>query len=194
MKKQRFLLILTAAFFAAIPCFAVTSLYAGTLEEPCTLFTRDDAISLFNEEDVSEGVARVSTAPAGKICKYTFKHDGGVFGLTFRVCTTEEISGEGIFGSAADVFTRQENARKANEEAMKKYREVDGIGEGAFWDGTSLWVLDQDVLFIIKLNSVMEGSFSSREDLDAAVEEQNLTLSLEVAETLLSRLGGEGQI
>ena len=60
--------------------------------------------------------------------------------------------------------------------------------DGAFWEGTSLWVLEGDVLLIFKVNSVLEGSFESREALDEAKEAQNLELSLKAAETVLSRL------
>ena len=102
--------------------------------------------------------------------------------------TSGAIRDEGIFDSAKDVFERQIRARKANEETLKKFGEIEELGDGAFWEGTSLWVLKGDVLLIIKVNSPLEGSFKNREALDVAHEEQNLPLSIEVAETVLPRL------
>lgn len=154
---------------------------------PCELYSRADAKALFNE-DVSDGVTRETVAPAGNSCRYTFSKNGSVFGVTVRVSTTGDISDEGIFDSARDVFERQVRARKANEEAAKKYKEIEELGDGAFWEGISLWVLKGDALLIIKVNSPLEGSFKNREALDAAIEEKDLALSLSVAETVLPRL------
>ena len=58
---------------------------------------------------------------------------------------------------------------------------------GAFWEGTSLYVLKGDILVMVTVHSVLEGSFSNWEAMDAAHEKQNLTLSRKVAETVLSR-------
>ncbi len=41
---------------------------------------------------------------------------------------------------------------------------------------------------MVTVHSVLEGSFTNREAMDAAREEQNLTLSRKVTETVLSRL------
>ena len=153
----------------------------------CELFTQSDAKALFNE-DVSDGVSRETVSPAGNSCRYTFSKNGDIFGVTLRLSTSDAIREEGIFDSAKDVFERQVSARKANEEALNKFKEIEELGEGAFWEGTALWVLQGDVLLIIKVNSALEGSFSNREALDAAREERNLSLSLEVAETVLPRL------
>ena len=102
--------------------------------------------------------------------------------------TSEAISEEGIFDSAKDVFERQVSARKANEKALKKFREIEELGDGAFWEGSSLWVLNNDVLLIVKVNSLLKGSFKDKEALDAAQEKQNFALSLVVAEIVLPRL------
>lgn len=102
--------------------------------------------------------------------------------------TTRAILKEGIYDSAEDVFQRQIKARKNSAYAAKTFKELQGLGAGAFWEGTSLYVLKGNILVIITVRSVLEGSFSNREAMDAAHEEQNLALSLKVADTVLSRL------
>lgn len=179
--------LILVAFFASISVIPARSILAADNTCSCELFTQGDAKALFNE-DVSDGVTRETVSPAGNSCRYTFSKDADVFGVTLRLSTSETISEEGIFDSAKDVFERQVSARKANEEALKKFKEIEELGDGAFWEGTSLWVLKGDVLLIIKVSSALEGSFSNREALDAALEERNLSLSLEVAETVLPRL------
>lgn len=164
------------------------SLLSGEeLLSPCKLITRQDVENLF-KETFSDGVIRESVTPAGKSCRYTYRENENVYGVTLRVSTTEAIEGEGIFDSAKDVFDRQVRTRKAHEEASKSFREIENPGDGAFWEGTSLWVLNEDVLLIVKVNSALKGSFKNMEALDAAQEEQDLALSLKVAETVLARL------
>ncbi len=188
MKKRVLAITLISAIMAtSVLAFTVSFARAEVVPIPCELYTQADAHALFNE-DVSDGVARETVAPAGNSCRYTFKKNGSIFGVTVRVSTTVEIAGEGIFDSAKDVFERQVKARMASEEAVKKFKDIKGIGDGAFWEGTSLWVLKEDVLLIIKVNSPLEGSFKNREVLDAAQEEQDLALSLKVSETVLPKL------
>jgi len=154
---------------------------------PCDLFTQADAEALF-AVTVPEGVTRDAMTPAGKSCRYTFEKEGASYGLTLKICTTRAIAEEGIFDSASDVFERQVKARQGNAEAAKKFKKIEAFGEVALWEGTALWVLDGDVLLIITVRSPLDGSFESREAMDAAQEAKNLSLSLEVAETALSRL------
>jgi len=155
---------------------------------PCGLFTKPDAESLLGTP-VQDGVFRTSTSPAGGSCRYSCNRDGNTYGVTIRLATTEAIQDEGIYDSAKDVFDRQIRARKASGEASKKYREIENLGDGAFWDGTSLWMLFEDSLVIIKVNSFLPGSFSGQDQMNTAREEQDLSLSLKAAETILSRLG-----
>ena len=154
---------------------------------PCDLLTRTDAEALFGE-DVSEGVLRDAMSPAGQSCRYSFQRGMDVFGITIRMGTDEAIAEEGIYDSAKDVFDRQVKSRKNSENASGTYREIENLGDGAFWEGTSLWVLREDLLLILKVNSVLEGAFDSRDALDQAQEEQNLEISLKAAETVLSKL------
>jgi len=102
--------------------------------------------------------------------------------------TTPAIRGEGIFESAKDVFSRQVKARKSHEYASKKFHEVQGLGDDAFWIETALWVLKGDALFVITVNSVLEGSFKNTEAMETAHSGQNLALSKQVAATMLSRM------
>jgi len=189
MKKNNiFFTMIPAMVFAVVFSVFGASARAEESPVPCKLYAQADAEALFNET-VSAGVKKTAMLPAGETCRYTFNKKGDVFGLTVKVSTTEAIREEGIHDSAEDVFHRQIEARKNGAHASKTFKEVQGLGHGAFWEGTSLYVLEEDVLLIITVRSVLEGSFNNREAMEAAHEEQNLALSLKVAETVLSRLG-----
>lgn len=172
--------LLLAAFFT-LP------VGAEPLPGPCELFTLADAEALFGEP-VGPGMTREGMSPAGQICRYTFQKGPDVYGVTLKVSTTEAIAEEGFFDSAQDVFERQVRARKGHEEASKSFMPIECLGEGAFWEGTALRVLQDDILLYVEVVSPLEGSFGSLEELDAAVQKQNLAHSIEVAETVLARL------
>ena len=104
------------------------------------------------------------------------------------MATDRSIAEEGIHDSAKDVFDRQIKTRRSHEYASKKLREFDGIGEGSFWDGSSLWALQGGNLVIVTVNSLLEGSFKSMDEMNAAKEEQNLAYSTEIMATVLKRL------
>jgi len=179
--------MIPAMVFAVVFSVFVASARAQGSPGPCELYTQADAKSLFNET-VSAGVVKTAMLPAGETCRYTFNKKGDVFGVTVKVSTTEAIREEGIHDSAEDVFHRQMTAQGKSAHASKTFKEIQGPGHGAFWEGTRLYVLNGDILVIITVRSVLEGSFNSREAMDAAHEEQNLALSRKVAETVLSRL------
>ena len=154
---------------------------------PCELYTRADAESLFNEP-VSEGISRRTSVPDGESCRYSFKKNGGSYGLTIKVSESAAIKEQGIFESAADIMGRQKKARKASEHATTTFQELPGLGDDAFWSGSDLWVRKGEILLVITVHSVLEGSFQNREAMDAAGNEQDLALSRKVAEAVLSRL------
>lgn len=186
-RLKTFFTVIPAMFFLAAFSFSLAPAWPEESLGPCELYTQADAEALFNEQ-VSYGVVRTVTLPAGETCRYTFNKKEDVFGLTVKVSTTHAIGKEGIYDSAEDVFQRQIKARKNSAHAAKTFKEVQGLGDGAFWEGISLYVLKGNILVIITVHSVLEGSFNNREAMDAAHEEQNLALSLKVAETVLSRL------
>ena len=177
-------------FFIPLSAMAVPSvapLYASEVPPPCEIFTRQDAEALFNET-IPDGKTREASLPSGIACRYTFKKGENVYGITVRLSTSDAIVEEGLHDSAKDVFERQVKARRSNEEAAKKLVEIDDLGDGAFWEGTSLWTLQGDHLVIITVHSVLEGSFGSMDEMNAAQEEQDLELSVEVVRTVLERL------
>ena len=182
---RRTMVFLIAAALAA--GFLSVPAWGAEVPGPCGLFAQADAEALFSEP-VSPGVSRETVAPAGKSCRYSFRKDGSVYGVTLRVCTTEEIAAEGIFGSAGDVFSRQIGARTRHEEASKTFLEVGVPGAEAFWEGTALWVLKGDVLFLVTVNAPLPGSFKDMNGMTAALEKQNLALARKAAEVILERL------
>lgn len=155
--------------------------------DPCGLFSQDDAEALMGLE--ATGSRRTdAVSPAGKVCAYFFKKDGGGYEARLRIASDGEISAEGIYESAADVFIRQAQTRKKHDYARSKYRELEWPEVQAFWNGSSVWALKEDLLFIISVNAPLNGSFSSQEEPTAAKEEKSLNLSLAVLETALKRL------
>lgn len=182
---RRTMVFLIAAALAA--GFLSVPAWGAEVPGPCGLFAQADAEALFSEP-VSPGVSRETVAPAGKSCRYSFRKDGSVYGVTLRVCTTEEIAAEGIFGSAGDVFSRQIGARTRHEEASKTFLEVGVPGAEAFWEGTALWVLKGEVLFLLTVHSPLAGSFKTMDEMNAAQEEQNLALARKAAGVIAGRL------
>lgn len=155
--------------------------------DPCALFTKGEAEALMGMEAAS---ARQSDAvsPAGRVCTYFFKKDGGTFDAKLRTASDGEIAAEGIYGSASDVFARQTEARKKHEYASTKYRVLEAPGAEAFWSGSSLWALKGGLLLIITANPPLGGSFASTEEANAAKEEKSLEISLKILETALEKL------
>jgi hypothetical protein len=178
--------IVSIVISSAVP-FSTASGQTTDAPRPCEIYTQSDAEALF-KESVSPGVLKKESLPAGASCRYSFKKKGGSCGVTVRVSTNETIKEEGVFASTIDVFNRQTKARASSEYASKKYRAVQGLGDDAFWSGTNLWMLKGDLLVIITVHSVLDGSFKNMEEAEKAKEEQELALSRNVAETVLSRM------
>ena len=155
--------------------------------DACGLYTKSDAEALFKEA-VSDGVSRKAMFPAGETCRYTFSKNGDNYGLKLRLAESTAIKKEGIHKSAADVMARQKQARRNNPTAAKSFQEIPNLGDDAFWNGSDLWLLKGETLIIISVNSPMKGSFQNMEALKKARAEQDLALSLKVAESIVGRL------
>lgn len=186
MKKH----VLHLGLILVFACSWLTPLPSALAEstlEACGYYTRADAEELF-KQSVSDGAARTTMFPAGESCRYSFTEKGDSYGITVRVSTSAAIREEGINDSAADVMTRQKTARKAGGHAADAFRPVPGLGDDAFWNGTDLWVLQGDDLLIIKVHSVLEGSFKDMAAARKARQEQDLALSQKAAQTVLPRL------
>ncbi len=78
--------------------------------------------------------------------------------------------------------------RKNSANAAKNFQKIPSLGDDAFWNGSDLWLLQGETLIIISVSSPLEGSFKNMEALNKARAEQDLALSLKVAETILGRL------
>jgi hypothetical protein len=159
---------------------------AGVSPDACSLYTQADAAALFGHA-VSAGLPRTTMFPAGESCRYSFTAKGDSYGITVRISTSAALEEEGINSSAADLMTRQKQARKRGH-AAKTFRPVSGLGEDAFWNGTDLWVLQGDNLLIIKVHSLLAGSFKDMAEARKAREAQDLDLSQKAAQTVLPRL------
>ncbi len=184
--RRHVLYISMSMIFAGSWLLSQTPAWAGSSPDACALYTQADAAALFGQT-VSDGIPRTTMFPAGESCRYTFTEKGDSYGITMRVSTSAAIEGEGINSSAADLMTRQKEARQAGH-AAKTFRPVAGLGDDAFWNGTDLWVLQGDNLLIIQVHSVLAGSFKDMAEARAAREEQDLELSQKAAQAVLPRL------
>ncbi|WP_164656369.1 hypothetical protein [Thiorhodococcus mannitoliphagus] len=124
----------------------------------------------------------------GQSCRYHAQYSSELRALSLKVATTESIREAGIFDSAEDVMMRQQRARKASDDASKKYLALSGLGDEAFWQGDSLYIRKGDVLLVIDADPTLPGQFESSEAMQAAKTEKSLSLSQEVAKAVLSRL------
>lgn len=140
------------------------------------------------EESVSSGVSKQTSLPAGESCRYAFQKKGGTYGLTITTSSTQAVRDEGIFDSAADAFSKTKKALMASENGLKKFMAVQALGDNAFWNGTDLWILKGDMLAIITVRSVLEGSFKNMQEAETLHAGQNLALSREVAEKILAKM------
>ena len=176
---------------AVLTFLLLFTLEAGPLfansPDPCELFPQGEAEALLGMEAAS---VRQSDAvsPAGRLCTYFFKKDGGTFDAKLRTASDDEIAAEGIYESAADAFTRQVEARKKHEYASAKYRELETPGAEAFWNGVSVWALKDGLLLIITVNPPLGGTFASMDEATAAKEEKSLDFSLKILESALGKL------
>ena len=155
--------------------------------DACLLFTDADASALF-QETVSPGVARAAITPAGNSCRYFYDKNGDAFGMSLTYCTDASIAQEGIFDSVADVMMRQLRARQNSAHASTLLIVMPGLGDEAFWDGTSLWMRKGGHLVIIKPSPHLASSFASMEAADAAKAERSRELAVQAAEIILPRL------
>jgi len=183
----RILLAVVALLLGAWAVGTSARLEAGESPGPCELFTRQDAEALLKETITEERVLE-SNLPAGVTCRYAYRKEGSSYDIRVKLATDRSIAEEGIHDSAKDVFDRQVVTRRSHEYASKRLREFEGIGEGSFWDGSSLWALKGTRLVIVTVNSRLEGSFKDMEEMNTAKEEQNLSYSMEIMATVLERL------
>lgn len=183
MSESRISISVTAFVLLAL------SLAAGAAEPTgaCGIYTQADASQLF-QVTVSAGISKPAMLPAGESCRYRFDQNGDVYGVNVRITDDAALREEGVYDSVQDLMARQKQARQSNAYAAKKYREIPGLGDEAFWSGDDLWVRKGGKLVMIKVNSFLSGSFQDMEAAAAAKEEQNLSLAQQAAQVILSRL------
>ncbi len=174
----------TTLLATAISC--LLPLNSAFATDACATYTQTDAKTLLGR-DVSEGKAKTAMLPAGQSCSYYYREDGDAYGMTVGFSTSSEIKAEGFNDSAADLMRRQIKSRQSGH-ATTRFRTLPDLGDESFWDGVALWVRKGDQLFIIKVSARLDGSFKSMAERNMATVEQNLSLSQQAAQTLLSRL------
>jgi hypothetical protein len=114
--------------------------------------------------------------------------NGSVYGVTLRITTDSEIKEEGFNDSAADLMSKQKKARAGHAYAATTFKEITGLSDDAFWNGTDLWVLKGRVLFIVKSNAYLSGTFKNKDEAKQAAETRNLQISLDIAKVVMSGL------
>jgi hypothetical protein len=186
LKKCHFSIIILSFLLIVAPVAILKEAHGQQLNA-CELFTRDDAGKILGTT-VSAGVSRTTMMPAGQSCRYTYQQNGSTYGVTVRIATDSEIKEEGINDSARDLMSRQKKARTDHAYAATTFTEMTSLADDAFWNGTDLWVLKGSVLFIVKSNSYLSGTFKSKDEARKAAETKNLQFSLDIAKIVISRL------
>ena len=186
LEKLHFLGIILSFMLVVAP-FVMPRESHGEQLNPCELLTRDDAGRILGAK-VPAGVSRTTMMPAGKSCRYTYQMNGSVYGVTLRITTDSEIKEEGFNDSAADLMSKQKKARAGHAHAATTFKEIAGLSDDAFWNGTDLWVLKGRVLFIVTSNGYLSGAFKNKDKAEKAAETRNLQVSLEIAKIVISRL------
>lgn len=166
--------------------FAMNDAY-GQQHNACDIITQPDVTKILGFS-VSPGISRATMMPAGQSCRYTYQMNGTVYGITVRFSTDTEIKEEGINNSAADLMSRQKQARVAHTYAATTFKKIAGITDTAFWNGTDLWVLKGDTLIIVKSYSYLPEAFKNKDEAKKTAEQQDLQISLDIAEVIISRL------
>jgi len=185
--EWRVLLAVVALLLGVMAIGTHARLDAHESPGPCELFTRQEAEALLKETITDERVLE-SNLPAGVTCRYAYRKDGSAYETRVKLATDRSITEEGIHDSAKDVFDRQVKTRRSHEYASERLREFEGIGEGSFWDGSSLWALQGANLVIVTVKSPLKGSFKSMDEMNAAMEDQNLAYSMEIMAKVMERL------
>ena len=185
--EWRVLLAVVALLLGVMAIGTHARLDADESPGPCELFTRQEAEALLKETITDERVLE-SNLPAGVTCRYAYRKDGSAYETRVKLATDRSITEEGIHDSAKDVFDRQVKTRRSHEYASNRLRDFEGIGEGSFWDGSSLWALQGANLVIVTVKSPLKGSFKSMDEMNAAVEDQNLAYSMEIMAKVMERL------
>ncbi|MDY0391556.1 MAG: hypothetical protein RBQ88_11685 [Desulfobulbus oligotrophicus] len=183
MQRYLRLMMMALLIWSSVPGL----LWGDDRPDACLLFSQSDASELL-QATVSPGVVSKAVSPAGMSCRYFYKEDGGVFGVTVTHSTSATISEEGIYASAADVMMRQLRARKNSTYAASFLRTFSDLGEESFWDGTALWLRKHDHLVRIRPEPRVVGTFTDRAAADAAKRERSLALALAAGKVIVARL------
>ncbi len=186
MSGSRVFIAVAALVFllrSALPMAAWADEPAGV----CGIYTQADAAQLF-QVAVSPGISKPAMLPAGESCRYRFNQNGDVYGIQVRITDNAALQEEGVYDSVQDLMARQKQARQSNAYAAKRYREIPGLGDEAFWSGDDLWVRKGERLVMITVNAFLAGSFKDMEEAGTAKEEQNLSLAQQAAQVILPRL------
>ena len=179
--------VIILSFLLIVVPFVIPKEAHGQQLNACELLTRDDAGKILGAK-VSAGVSRTTMMPAGQSCRYTYQINGSAYGVTVRITTDSEIKEEGLNDSAADLMSQQKKARADHAYAATTFKEITGLSDDAFWNGTDLWVLKGRVLFIVKSSSYLSGAFKNKDEAKKAAEAQNLQVSLDIAKVVISRI------
>jgi hypothetical protein len=186
-QKKSHISVIILSFLLVVATFVTPKEARGQQPNACELLTRDDADKILGAT-VSAGVSRTTMMPAGQSCRYTYQMNGSVYGVTLRITTDSEIKEEGLNDSAADLMSKQKKARAGHAYAATTFKEITGLSDDAFWNGTDLWVLKGRLLFIVKSNAYLSGTFKNKDEAKQAAETRNLQISLDIAKVVMSGL------
>ena len=126
--------------------------------------------------------------PTGKSCKYFSEGNMGGASVNLQVYRDKDVAAEGLYASAAEAFAKQERALKGSAHGKKLYREIGGLGERAFWNGTGLLVFQGDLYFKLCVVGLrVQGK--NMTEVRKLQQEKSLAMARELAEKVLAATG-----
>lgn len=167
---------------------------AESIPDPCKLFTVEDVEKVMHIP-MKPGRLRDSRSSFnGMTCTYfskkKFEQSGSV---SINIETTENMKEtDHIFTSAKAKYERQ---KYAIMEALKRQSKADtfrllkGLGDEAYWTGDSLRVLSKDTFLEIRVTGGFNLKSNNWNALEKQLEEKKLTISKEIVQRTLEKLG-----
>ena len=159
--------------------------------EPCSFITQEEAAAILGEEVKAPKTRKTTGLAVGHSCTYhtaaPLSERGDVGSVYLVVYDNETLrKEEGMYSSAAEYFKRLRDANKST--AGGKIRDIEGLGEKAYWQEGSdrVHILVKDLYFVLSVKDLAKiSSDKGRDDLNAKISAHRMGKCQEAARTYL---------
>ncbi len=183
----------TYSIVGSILIMTLSILQADNIPDPCNMLTHQEIEKIMNIP-MKEGKSKDYRNIFGGLgCNYgsinMFEKSGSV---SITIDTTKSMEETGyIWESAKERFDKEKyaykNALKRRNKAST-FHKIKGIGEDAYWNHSSLKILNKDTYIYIRVNAGAGMSASNSEELHKKVDAKNLSVSKKIAQRILEKL------